>query len=128
MICNLIENHTGELRKILREAKDVNIRAPMQSNLRKLPIYSIGHSYEGTDYTIETAEDKYTEDYPEWKTESKAVPPYDLYHDKLIKKRTPYIRATDLEETFKKLKSSVPSIDIQDFNKFLDVIQSSQLI
>lgn len=116
---SIIGHHKDEVEKILQNALDITRRPPPPPTFRHIPIRSVRNPHSFTPYTIESGELKYCQDCPEWKTESKAVPPYNLYGDKLVTDRTPYIRALDLEKIFEDLNnstSSVPSKDLQDFS------------
>ena len=91
---SLWANHEGRMKKLVREAADT---PPPPTDLRQRHLCHVKTSgMKSIAYTLEDAERRFTEDFPNWEQELIKCPPGELYYDQM----KPFTRARDLEEKY----------------------------
>ena len=111
--CNITDNHEGIMKQML--VKAASDRPAVPSDFRQRAVCNVRTPLGFDPYTVETAEQKFVNDFTEWDSTKTNCPPGSIHEDKMANK-TPTTRAKDLEEKHRgKQLKDWPKLDRGDF-------------
>ena len=112
--CEIIKNHTGEIKRIVDKAKKNRKIIDIQE-FRSKPICHIKRSDGDVPLNLNIIAENYVKNSPDWKKKFQSFPEGPLFYDSLFKSK-PSTRAVDIQNELKELKKKVKIISKTPFD------------